>query len=101
MDEMAKKLEALTGRPVERIELPVHEVAFTGYPLFLYRYRMDGYHHGGEPINTEWELSEYFANDHAHDLNDGREVRITDANDFLVYWIQHGQVKHDGLGRTG
>ena len=67
------------------------------YPMFLYIYEKDGMHGDPVQINSEAQL---------HDpgtvmilkiaMQEKREIRITDPNDFLLFHAQDGKILFDG-----
>lgn len=62
------------------------------YPLFLYIYRHDGYHTGSELLRNEDQLKTALAGKVKEAIMQGREVRITDTGDLLVFHAEHGKI---------
>lgn len=63
-----------------------------GAPYFGYIYRRDGYYHAPARIEDDQELQAYLRDKAAPAVRDGREVRITDCLDGLIFHARGGQV---------
>lgn len=63
------------------------------YPLFAYIYNEDGTYYEPIEIRSKGSLHTLFVLAVLPAMIDGREVRITDTDDCMVFWAQHGEIK--------
>lgn len=61
------------------------------FPCFLYIYELDGFHRGYEVIESDEELKASAGKIKAA-IQEGREVRITDLGDYLLFHAEKGQI---------
>ncbi len=61
------------------------------FPLRGYLYDRDGLHRGGEWLEDEAALRQFMVEAEAA-MREGREVRVTDALDQLVFHAEHGRI---------
>ena len=62
------------------------------YPMYLYEYGADGMHSGRQYINNDTELRAMMASVVTQAMREGREIRITDTGDHLIFHAEHGRV---------
>lgn len=61
-------------------------------PYFGYIYRPDGYYHGPDTIADDAALQRYLRATAAPAVRAGREVRITDCLDCLIFHATDGKI---------
>lgn len=88
------------GKPHAHYELGViyNKLVEGQFPLFCYEFGFDGYHRGAKVISNQAEFEEIKKTIIARALEERREVRITNKDDRMVYWVMLGEVAWDGQG---
>jgi len=64
------------------------------FPVFVYIYDANGRY--GKPVKVDgfMHLEDIMKGDVATAVREGREVRICDVDDFLVFHAENGTIKH-------
>lgn len=70
----------------------------TSYPFYGYEYDEAGYHHGGLVIEDRARLDWYRDHVVKPAMHDGREVIITDGDDYAIFHTKDGVLLFVGDG---